>query len=137
MENLLFNQIKLDKPERCSPLALAFVGDAVYSLLVRTRLLQQANRPVDKLHKGAAEQVRAGAQAEAYCKIAPLLTEQEAELYRRGRNAHTGSLPKNASAAEYHSATGLEALFGWLYLAGETERIYELFDIICENGENE
>ena len=111
------------------------MGDAVYSLLARTRLLRQANRPVDRLHKAAAEQVRAGAQAEAYRKIEPLLTEQEAEIYRRGRNAHTGSQPKNASVAEYHSATGLEALFGWLYLSGETERIQELFDIICENGE--
>lgn len=114
-----------------SPLNLAFVGDAVYEIMVRERLVCLANRPNKELHQLAVKQVRAEAQAAALDKIFPLLTEQESAIYRRGRNAHTAR-----SGGDYHKATGFEALFGYLYLSGQTERLQELFAITLENIEN-
>lgn len=123
-------ELKNTDPDLLSPLTLAFVGDTVFDLLVRGNLVMQANRPVGKLHPLAATKVCAAAQARDARDIAPLLTEREVDIYRRGRNAHTGRIPKSASSAEYHSATGLEALFGWLYLSGRDDRIEELFEHI-------
>ena len=123
-------ELKNTDPDLLSPLTLAFVGDTVFDLLVRGNLVMQANRPVGKLHPLAATKVCAAAQARDARDIAPLLTAREADIYRRGRNAHTGRIPKSASSAEYHSATGLEALFGWLYLSGRDDRIEELFEHI-------
>lgn len=125
-------ELKKTDPSSLSPLTLAFVGDTVFDLLVRGTLVMQANRPVRKLHPAAAKRVCASAQAQAAQKLSDVLTEQETEIFRRGRNAHTGSIPKSATSAQYHSATGLEALFGWLYLSGKDERISELFSLICE-----
>ena len=110
-----------------SPLALAFVGDGVYSLMVRERLLSQANRPVNDLHKMAVKAVRAEAQSAAMEKLLPLLTEEEEAVFKRGRNAHTAR-----SGADYHRATGLEALFGYLYLDGQIDRVRELFALCVE-----
>ncbi len=110
-----------------SPLALAFVGDGVYSLMVRERLLAQANRPVNALHRLAVAPVRAEAQAAAVARLLPLLTEEETAVFKRGRNAHTAR-----SGADYHNATGLEALFGWLYLSGRLDRMRELFAVCIE-----
>lgn len=110
-----------------SPLALAFVGDGVYSLMVRERLLSEANRPVSDLHRLAVREVRAEAQAAAMAKILPLLTEEEEAVFKRGRNAHTAR-----SGADYHRATGLESLFGYLYLAGRIDRVRELFALCVE-----
>lgn len=100
-------ELKNTDPDLLSPLTLAFIGDTVFDLLVRGNLVMQANRPVGKLHPLAAKRVCAAAQARAAQVIAPVLTEHEADIYRRGRNAHTGRVPKSASSAEYHSATGL------------------------------
>mgnify|MGYP004620757173 FL=1 len=108
-----------------SPLALAFVGDGVYSLLVRERLLTIANRPVNDLHHLAVNAVRAEAQSAAMERLLPRLTPEEEAVYKRGRNAHTAR-----SGAEYHRATGLESLFGYLYLTGQLERVRELF-LLC------
>ncbi|MBQ9106940.1 MAG: ribonuclease III [Clostridia bacterium] len=119
-------------PNLLSPLTLAFVGDAVYGLLVRERLVLSAERSANDLHRLSVDLVRAGAQHNAVLKIIDCLTEKEAEIYKRGRNAHANHLPKNADPAEYHAATGLETLFGYLYLDGQNERIRELFNIICE-----
>ena len=105
-----------------SPLNLAFIGDGVYEVLVREQLVCQANRPNGILHRLSVEQVRAEAQAAAMERIQPLLTEKEEAVYRRGRNAHT-----SRKGDDYHRATGLEALFGYLYLSGQIERIRELF----------
>lgn len=113
-----------------SPLPLAFVGDTVFDLLVREYLVGKANRPVSQLHALASKMVCASAQAKAYDVISDMLSEEEQAVFKRGRNAHTGGVPKNASSAQYHVATGLEALFGWLYLNGKTDRINELFDVI-------
>lgn len=118
-----------------SPLTLAFVGDTVFDLLIRTELVCEANRPVNALHTMASKRVCAAAQAESLRKILPLLTEDETAVFKRGRNAHTGGIPKHASSADYHYATGLESLFGWLYLKGETERIKELYNAMQTDGE--
>lgn len=120
-----------------SPLTLAFIGDTVFDLLVRSELVCEANRPVDALHKSAAKRVCASAQAGSIKAIMPMLTEEEEAVFKRGRNARTGGIPKHQSSSDYHYATGLEALFGWLYLSGETDRINELFAAIkaAESGE--
>ena len=110
-----------------SPLALAFVGDGVYELFVREHLMLLANRPAGELHRRAVKLVRASAQAEAAERMMPLLSEEELAVFKRGRNAHTGHTPKNASDAQYHAATGLEALFGYLHLSGRDDRARELF----------
>lgn len=126
-------------PDTLSPLDLAFVGDTVFDLLVREELVSYGSRPVGALHKMAVERVRAGAQAKYAFMLMPVLTEEETAIYKRGRNAHVGGIPKHATNGEYHAATGLEALFGWLYLKGRIERIIELYDFICkkESAENE
>ena len=110
-----------------SPLALAFVGDGVYSLMVRERLLSEANRPVNDLHRMAVRQVRAEAQSAAITRLLPHLSEEEEAVFKRGRNAHTAR-----SGADYHRSTGLEALFGYLYLDGRIDRVRELFALCME-----
>ncbi len=118
-----------------SPLDLAFIGDSVYELFVREALVSEANRPTGELHARKVEYVNANAQESAAHTIASFLTEKEAEIYRRGRNAKTHHTPKNMSHASYHAATGFEALFGYLYLNGELDRLRELFALIY-NGQN-
>ena len=113
-------------PKQLSPLTLAFVGDGVFDLFVREEIVCSANRPVRELNKLKVERVRCEAQAALYEKIEPLLTEEESDIFRRGRNAHTSHTPKNASPSDYHTATGLEALFGYLYLSNQFERIRSL-----------
>lgn len=117
-------------PKQLSPLNLAFIGDCVYEMLVRLYLVEQANRPVNELHRESVRFVSAKAQTEAFAKLEPLLTEEELAVFKRGRNAKTGHQPKSASVGEYHCATGVEALFGYLYLQGENARIEELFQAI-------
>ena len=118
--------------EQLSALNLAFVGDTVFDLFVRERLVCKANRPVKEQHSLAASQVKASSQAESAKKIIPLLNEKELDVLKRGRNAHTNHKAKNASEGDYHYATALEALFGYLYLKGEIDRLKELFDIIVD-----
>ncbi len=113
-------------PKLLSPLALAFVGDGVYDLFVRERLVCEANRPVKKLNEEKVAIVRCSSQARLVEKLIPILSEEELNILKRGRNAHTQHIPKNASSADYHSATALEALLGYLYLAGRIDRIREL-----------
>lgn len=113
-----------------NPLSLAFVGDAVYTLEVRKRLTLDSRRPVNDLHKESVKYVNAASQAQAVKMLLPLLSEDEQSVFKRGRNAHAGHTPKNQSEGDYHYATGLEALFGFLFLNGESERITELFDLI-------
>ena len=113
-----------------SSLALAHVGDAVYELLVRSALCAQGVPRADILHQRTVAYVSAPAQAAAAERILPLLTEQEREVYRRGRNAHVRSVPKGATTGEYHAATALEALFGWLYLGGRHDRLTALSEAL-------
>ncbi len=110
--------------------SLSFIGDAVYSLLVRERLCCDANRQAGALHSLSAKIVNAPSQAKGFLEIEEILTEKELMIYKRGRNAHTKHTPKGCTEGEYHSATGVEALFGYLYLQGDTDRIKVLFDKI-------
>ena len=121
-----------ENPDLLSPSVLAFVGDAVYGLYVRTALAE-INRPSGELHRLSVKAVNAAAQADAFSLIEPLLDEKELSVFKRGRNFHTSSSPKSATAGQYHTATGLECLFGWLYLSGRTSRADELFGVIKEN----
>ena len=118
-----------------SMLGLAHIGDGVYELLTRTMLCKQGHSAAAKLHRLTVSYVNAPAQAAAAKKIMPLLTAQELAVYKRGRNAKVNSVPHNATEGEYHAATGLEALFGWLYLQGETQRIDSLFAAIMEDDD--
>ena len=124
-------------PSRLSPLTLAFVGDSVFDLFVRERLVCLANRPVNKLHSLAVAQVKASSQAKAAKALFEKLSEKELSVLKRGRNAHTNHKAKNASESDYHYATGLEALFGFLYLSDETERLKELFELTLRIIEEE
>ena len=115
-----------------STLGLAHLGDGVYEVMVRSWLVLHGKASAKDLHKATVRYVAAPAQAERFEKIQPLLTEEEAGVFRRGRNTDPHSVPKAASRAQYQTATGLEALFGWLYLQGRTERLNELFAIMME-----
>jgi len=117
-----------------SCLGLAHVGDAVYELLVRSFLCRKGLETAKVLHLTSVKYVSAPAQAAVARRIIPLLTEEERAVYKRARNTHVNSTPNGATMAEYHAATGLEALFGYLYLKGETERLSELFAVITEGG---
>ena len=112
-----------------SPLTLAYIGDAVYDLIIRTVVVGRGNTSANKLHKQTIEYVKAPAQARLIEAIQEDLTEEEAAIYRRGRNAKPYTMAKNASMGEYKKATGLEALVGYLYLTNRTERILELLQI--------
>ena len=118
-----------------SPQALAFLGDAVYEILVRERIVHRANMPVNKLHLQAVEQVRASYQSKAYAVVEPVLTEEELAALKRGRNISSIKPPNNGTMQDYRRATGLECLFGYLYLKGEIQRINELFLMIEEHLE--
>ncbi|MBR4048928.1 MAG: ribonuclease III [Clostridia bacterium] len=123
-------------PNSLNPISLAFLGDAVYEVLVRRHLALKGDRPPEELHRLAVSFVSATAQASAIEKLMPLLTEEELAAFKRGRNAKVSHIPKGASPAKYHAATGFEALFGYLYLKGKSERMRELFELISEEKEN-
>lgn len=118
-------------------LALAHMGDAVYELLCRCWLCTRDRETIGRLHRATVAMVRAQAQAQAAQTLLPHLTEPERAVYRRGRNAKVHHIPKNASRGDYAQATGLEALFGWLWLLGERERVNELFGLILEEQAGE
>ena len=132
----MVNYFKMDltpaQVNAISSLGLAHKGDGVYEILCRAYLCSQGKHTVLNLHKSAVALVNAPAQARFLEKILPVLTEEEQDYYRRGKNAHTHAAPKAASRAEYAKATGLEALFGALYLLGRTDRLNELFKLMME-----
>ena len=113
-----------------SSLGLAHLGDSVFEVMVRSWLVLHGKAKAKDLHRATVRYVAAPAQAAAVERLLPLLTPEEADVYRRGRNTVPHSVPKAASRAQYQAATGLEALFGWLYLQGRTERLNELFEVI-------
>lgn len=129
------NQENHCDPKLLSPGTLAFLGDAVYELFVRQRLVEKANMPVKKLHLAAVEQVRCSFQSNAYELIEDRLTEEEQAIWKRGRNANGVKAPKHADPVEYRRATGLEALFGYLFLQGKQDRLEELFQVIMSAQE--
>lgn len=123
-------KMNLSKPEidAISNLGLAHMGDGVFEILCRAYLCARGEKTVDQLHRDTISLVKATSQAKFADKLLPLLTEEELSYYRRGKNAHVHAVPKSATPAEYAKATGLEALFGALYLSGRTDRLNELFN---------
>jgi ribonuclease-3 family protein len=132
MEN--YFQMHMDKQQidAISNLGLAHIGDAAYEILCRAYLCAKGGQTVKRLHKESVELVKAPTQAKFADKILPHLTEEEAAYYRRGKNAHSHAAPKSATPQEYAKATGLETLFGALYLAGRTDRLNELFHLMID-----
>lgn len=118
-------------PKQLSPLVLAFLGDAVFELMVRQKLVEKGNAPIGQLHRQSVEHVCAAAQAAGAHAIQPFLTEEELAIYKRGRNTHNNT-PKNTDPVQYRCATGLETLFGYLYLQERSNRAEELFSQIWE-----
>ena len=128
MEESVMPRVRLSET---SPLALAYMGDAVFELLVRENLVCAGERPPAELNRLARGYVTAVAQSAAVEKLLPLLDENETDLYTRGRNAKSAHAPRSAGAVEYRRATGLECLFGYLYLCGRIDRARALFDAAC------
>ena len=132
MENYFQMNLTKQQIDAISNLGLAHMGDCVFEILCRGYLCAQGETTVDRLHRDTISMVKATSQAKFVDKLLPLLNEEEMAYYRRGKNAHVHAVPKSATPAEYAKATGLEALFGALYLAGKTERINELFKTVME-----
>ena len=126
--SLMKEALQLEPIDVCSysPLALAYMGDAVYEVLIRTRVMNRGSMQVNKMHKKSASLVKAEAQARMIQALQEELTEEETAVYKRGRNAHSASSAKNASIRDYRMATGFEALVGYLYLTGQYERLLKL-----------
>ena len=127
MENYFQMQFTPAQVNAISNIGLAHIGEGVYELLVRSHLCAQGKKTIRNLHKQSVELVKAPTQARFADKILPLLSESETDYFRRGKNAHTHAAPKSATPQEYAKATGLETLFGALYLMGQTQRLNELF----------
>lgn len=123
-------EMSINDINKISVLGLAHIGDGVYELLIRTYLCSTGHTAVGELHKLTVSYVNAPAQAKAVEKIKPMLNDDEAAAFKRGRNCKVNSVPQHADLAQYHAATGLEMLFGWLYLQGKMDRINELFSVI-------
>ncbi len=132
--------LKEQDAKQYSPLTLAYIGDAIYEIIVRTVLVERGNAPVNSLHKHASKLVKAEAQADAYFRIKELLTEEEVSVFKRGRNAKSYTSAKNATIGDYRVATGFEALFGYWYLTGQTERMLSMakavIEVSADNGQS-
>lgn len=120
-----------------SPLTLAYIGDGIYEIVIRTIIVDEANRQVNKIHKAASGLVKAGTQAKMIHLIMDDLTEDEIQIFKRGRNAKAVTRAKNASMSEYRRATGFEALMGWLYLSGKSDRMMDLIMLALKRFEME
>ena len=129
--------VSRERAKQMNPVVLAFVGDAVYTLCVRRRLALSSGEKTGELNRRASEKVSAHGQSESLSRILPLLTEEEEEIFRRGRNAKKPTRSKNASVGEYVRSTGFEALIGYLYLTGQGERLNALFFPEEGTGEGE
>ena len=130
MENFFEMSMTRAEIDAISNLGLAHMGDCVYEILCRAYLCAHGDRTVERLHKDTIQMVKATSQAKFVDKMLPLLTEEEMAYYRRGKNSHVHAVPKSATPAEYAKATGLEALFGYLFLSGQKERANELFNLV-------
>ena len=132
MENYFDIALEKNQVDAISNLGLAHMGDGIFELLVRTYLCCQGDKTVKRLHKNTVELVNAASQAAFAEKLLPHLTEEEMAYYRRGKNSHTHAAPKAVTPKQYAMATGLETLFGALYLMGRVDRMNELFAICME-----
>ncbi len=137
MENYFKMNLSRREIDAISNLGLAHIGDSVFEILCRSYLCARGGKNVGKLHRDTVALVKAPAQAKFVDKLLPLLREEELAYYRRGKNAHVHAVPRGASPQEYAKATGLEALFGALYLGGQTDRINELFKAVMEDDHAE
>ena len=133
MENYFKMNLSRQEINAISNLGLAHMGDCVFEILCRGWLCANGGKNVGNLHRDTINMVKATSQAKFMDKLLPHLTEEELAFYRRGKNAHVHAVPKSCTPAEYAKATGLEALFGALYLAGETDRINELFKLVIDD----
>lgn len=131
----------ITNPKMLNPITLAYIGDVVYELLVRTKTVKDnGSLSAKNLHKTSVKYVQAAAQSKGVDAILPILSEEEMAVYKRGRNSSSSQVPKHQTACDYRKATGLEALFGYLYLTEQKERIDELFNVIADvigKGEND
>ena len=125
--NEILNRLKDIPAKQLSPLVLAYIGDAVFEIIVRTMVVSEGNAPVNILHKKASAVVKAKTQAQIYFNIEGMLSEEEYAVLKKGRNAKSFTMPKNADVSDYRHATGVEALFGYLYLINRLDRAMELF----------
>ena len=132
MEN--YFEMNMTKAEvyAISNLGLAHMGDCVFEILCRGYVCAKGGKTVDKLHRDTIHMVKATSQAKFVEKLLPLLTEEELAFYRRGKNSHVHAVPKSATPAQYAKATGVEALFGYLFLSGQKERANEIFNAVME-----
>ena len=134
MENYFKMNLSRQDINAISNLGLAHMGDCVFEILCRGYLCAKGGKNVGNLHRDTINMVKATSQAKFMDTLLPHLTEEELSFYRRGKNSHVHAVPKSCTPAEYAKATGLEALFGALYLAGETDRINELFKLVMEDS---
>ena len=134
--DFLNTDLSIKDINKMSTLALAYIGDAVYELCTRIHVLETGNLHSLDMHKASVKLVNANAQSKGAEIILPFLTEEENSYFKRGRNAKVNSVPKHSSEREYHMATGLETLFGFLYLSGNKDRVTELYNIIISDNEN-
>ena len=132
MENYFKMNLSDGDIKAISNLGLAHMGDCVFEILCRAYLCAKGGKNVGNLHRDTINMVKASSQAKFMDALLPHLTEEELSFYRRGKNSHVHAVPKSCTPAEYAKATGLEALFGALYLAGQTDRINELFKLVME-----
>jgi len=133
IQDEILGEFKIDANEY-SPLNLAYIGDAVFEVFVRTIAIRNGNMPVNKLHGFSKKFVNAKAQSKMFEKIRESLTDEEFSVLKRGRNAKSFTSAKNASISDYRQATGLEALFGYLYIKGDNKRLAEVFDMCVKES---
>lgn len=129
----IFKKWKQEDVKMMSPLKLAYIGDSVYEVAIRRHLLETVNASMNKLHKEGTNYVKAKAQADIVHMLDEFLTEEEKVVVKRGRNAKSGTIPKNAQVTDYKYATGFEALIGYLYLSERMDRIEELLEKILKD----
>jgi len=135
---IILDKYKIDEKEVdfYSPLVLAYVGDAVYEVFVRTMLALKGNMSVHNMHKKSISYVKAKAQSDIVHRLYDRLTDEEKDIVRRGRNSKSGTIPKNADVSDYKYATGFESLIGYLYLKGRTERLFEILEMVVSGEVN-
>lgn len=134
MNNFNLSNIDINNVGLINPLVLAYIGDSVFEIYVRTKVVNDGMLKTNKLHKLSTEFVKAKAQAEALVRITENLTEDELNIVRRGKNANSNTIPKNADVADYKKATALEALIGYLFLSDKIERLNEIIDLILNKN---
>ena len=135
--NTEFKDCDFANPDMLNPLVLAYVSDSVFELYIRTMLVQNETGNVNKLHRAATDYVKSGSQARIARDISEMLSDEEKDILRRGRNMHSGYVPKNAIVSEYRYATGFEALVGYLYLKGSIKRLMEILRFSGEQTNTE